>query len=60
MTQRGGLEFKRQVKVRFGNRIGASSVGHTLYATARLFAYILDMKEPRFVTGYTPRELDQL
>ena len=39
-------------------RIGAPSVGHSLYTMARLFAYMLDMKEPRFVTGYTPREID--
>jgi hypothetical protein len=25
---------------------------------SRLFAYMFDMKEPRFVTGYTPREID--
>ena len=25
---------------------------------ARLFAYMFDLKEPRFVTGYTPREID--
>ena len=39
-------------------RIGAPSVGHSLYTMARLFAYMLDMKEPRLVTGYTPREID--
>ena len=43
---------------RRGVRIGAPSVGHSLYTMARLFAYMLDMKEPRFVTGYTPREID--
>ena len=53
-----GLSSKDKLKSASGIRIGAPSVGHTLYATARLFAYILDMKEPRFVTGYTPRELD--
>ena len=41
-----------------GVRIGAPSVGHSLYTMARLFAYMLDMKEPRLVTGYTPREID--
>jgi tripartite-type tricarboxylate transporter receptor subunit TctC len=39
-------------------RIGAPAVGHSLYTMARLFAYMLDMKEPRLVTGYTPREID--
>jgi tripartite-type tricarboxylate transporter receptor subunit TctC len=41
-----------------GVRVGAPAVGHSLYTMARLFAYMLDMKEPRFVTGYTPREID--
>jgi tripartite-type tricarboxylate transporter receptor subunit TctC len=41
-----------------GVRIGAPAVGHSLYTMARLFAYMLDMKEPRWVTGYTPREID--
>lgn len=53
-----GLNSKEKLKSVSGVRIGAPSVGHSLYATARLFAYIMDMKEPRFVTGYTPRELD--
>jgi tripartite-type tricarboxylate transporter receptor subunit TctC len=41
-----------------GVRIGAPAVGHSLYVIGRLFAYFLDLKEPRFVTGYTARELD--
>jgi tripartite-type tricarboxylate transporter receptor subunit TctC len=41
-----------------GARIGAPAVGHSLYTIARLFAYLLDLKEPRFVTGYTAREID--
>ena len=41
-----------------GVRIGAPAVGHSLYTMARLFAYMLDMKEPRLVTGYTPPEID--
>jgi tripartite-type tricarboxylate transporter receptor subunit TctC len=53
-----GLNSKEKLKSVSGVRIGAPSVGHSLYATARLFAYMMDMKEPRFVTGYTPRELD--
>jgi tripartite-type tricarboxylate transporter receptor subunit TctC len=53
-----GLSNKEKLRTTSGIRIGAPSVGHTLYVTARLFAYIMDLKEPRFVTGYTPRELD--
>src|SRR4026208_81113 len=32
-----------------GIRIGAHSVGHSVYVTARMFAYFLDVKEPKFV-----------
>ena len=41
-----------------GIRIGAQSVGHPVYITGRLFAYMLGLKEPKFVTGYTGPEID--
>jgi hypothetical protein len=39
-------------------RIGAQEVGHDIYITARLFAYLMNLKEPRFVTGYGGPEID--
>lgn len=39
-------------------RIGGQSVGHNNYNIARLLAYLLDLKEPRFVTGYSSPEID--
>jgi tripartite-type tricarboxylate transporter receptor subunit TctC len=53
-----GLNSRETLIAARGVRIGAPSIGHSLYTMARLFAYILDMKEPRWVTGYTPREID--
>jgi tripartite-type tricarboxylate transporter receptor subunit TctC len=53
-----GLSNQEKLRTASGVRVGAPSVGHTLYVTARLFAYVMALKEPRFVTGYTPRELD--
>lgn len=53
-----GLNSKGKLAAATGVRVGAPSVGHSLYTMARLFAYMFDMKEPRFVTGYTPREVD--
>lgn len=41
-----------------GLRIGAQSVGHTIYVIGRLFAYTLRLKEPRFVVGYSGPEVD--
>jgi tripartite-type tricarboxylate transporter receptor subunit TctC len=53
-----GFNSRESLTAARGVRIGAPSVGHSLYTMARLFAYMLDMKEPRLVTGYTPREID--
>jgi tripartite-type tricarboxylate transporter receptor subunit TctC len=39
-------------------RIGAQSVGHPIYITGRLFAYLLGLKEPKFVVGFTGPEID--
>jgi tripartite-type tricarboxylate transporter receptor subunit TctC len=35
-----------------GVRIGAQSVGHNLYNIGRISAYVLGMKEPKFITGF--------
>lgn len=39
-------------------RIGGQSVGHPIYITGRLFAYLIGMKEPKFVVGFTGPEID--
>jgi tripartite-type tricarboxylate transporter receptor subunit TctC len=39
-------------------RIGAQSVGHSVYIVGRLFAHLLGLKEPKFVVGYSGTELD--
>ena len=41
-----------------GVRIGAQEVGHDVYISARLFAYLMALKEPKFVTGYGGPEMD--
>lgn len=41
-----------------GLRIGAQSVGHDIYINGRIFAWLLDLKNPRFVTGYSGPEID--
>lgn len=38
-------------------RIGAQSVGHPVYVRGRLLAWLLSLKEPQFVTGYSAREM---
>src|SRR5687768_14103977 len=39
-------------------RIGAQTVGHAIYVSGRIFAYVLGLKEPRMVVGFGGRELD--
>ena len=41
-----------------GIRIGAQSVGHSNYNLARLIAFLLPLKDARFVTGYSSPEID--
>jgi tripartite-type tricarboxylate transporter receptor subunit TctC len=42
-----------------GIRIGGQTVGHSIYTLARLFSYLLGLKEPKFVTGYSGPEMYQ-
>jgi tripartite-type tricarboxylate transporter receptor subunit TctC len=39
-------------------RLGAQSVGHTIYYTGRMFTYLIGLKEPKSVIGYSGPELD--
>jgi tripartite-type tricarboxylate transporter receptor subunit TctC len=39
-------------------RIGAQAVGHPVYVSGRLFAFLLGLKDPRMVIGYGGPELD--
>ena len=39
-------------------RVGGQSVGHPVYITGRIFAYMIGMNDPKFVTGYTGPQLD--
>ena len=48
-----GLDTLQKLRLASGLRFGAQGVGHPVYITARLFAYFLDLKDPKFVTGYT-------
>jgi tripartite-type tricarboxylate transporter receptor subunit TctC len=40
-----------------GVRVGGQSVGHTVYTLGRLFAYLLRLREPKFITGFSGPEL---
>ena len=52
-----GLDTIEKVRAKSGLRLGAHAVGHPVYVTARTIAYLLGLKDPRFVTGYTGPEI---
>jgi tripartite-type tricarboxylate transporter receptor subunit TctC len=53
-----GLNSLDKLKSKSNLRIGGQSVGHTVYIVGRLFAFVLGLKTPSFVTGYSGPELD--
>ncbi|MGH7828385.1 MAG: Bug family tripartite tricarboxylate transporter substrate binding protein [Candidatus Binatia bacterium] len=59
LTRReAGLKTIDDLRSASGLRIGAQSVGHSIYFVGRLFAYLIGFKEPKFVVGYSGTELD--
>ena len=58
-TRRGlGLNNLEKLRAATGIKLGAQEVGAVAYISARLFAYFLDLKAPKFVTGYSSLEAD--
>lgn len=53
-----GISSLEKLRVTPGIRIGAQSVGHSNYNIPRILAYLMGMKEPKFVTGYSSPEID--
>ena len=53
-----GLDSLEKLRAASGLRIGAQAVGHPIYVSGRIFAYLLGVKEPKMVIGYGGLELD--
>jgi len=53
-----GLNSLEKLRAHAGLRVGAHAVGHFVYTTGRFFAWLIGLREPRFVTGYSGVELD--
>ena len=53
-----GLDNLEKLRAASGLKIGSQSVGHLIYISGRMFAYLMGLKQPKFVTGYTSPELD--
>ncbi|MBM2803762.1 MAG: hypothetical protein HW419_1655 [Deltaproteobacteria bacterium] len=48
-----GLSSLEKLRAATGVRVGGLSVGHTNYVAARLFAYLLGLKDSKWVTGFS-------
>lgn len=53
-----GLNSLEKLRAYSGLRIGATSVGHTTYTYGRTFAWLLGLKDVKFVLGYSSLEVD--
>jgi tripartite-type tricarboxylate transporter receptor subunit TctC len=53
-----GLDTLEKLRAAQGVRVAAQSVGHPVYITGRLFAFVLGLNQPRFVVGFTGPEID--
>src|SRR6266542_4449884 len=53
-----GTDTLEKLRARPGLRIGAQTVGHDIYINDRLFSWLIGLKDPRFVTGYSGPEID--
>ena len=53
-----GLNNMEKLRSYSGLRIGAQSVGHNIYIVGRLFAYLMSLRDPKFVVGYSGPEVD--
>ncbi len=53
-----GLDTLEKLRAASSVRVGAQSVGHPVYITGRVFAYMLGLRAPRFVVGFTGPEID--
>ena len=53
-----GFSNPEKLRAATGIRIGGQSVGFSTYNEGRLFAYLLGLKEPKFIAAYSGAELD--
>jgi len=52
-----GLNSLEKLRAHSGLRVVAHAVGHEIYFTGRAFAYMLGLKEAKFVTGFGDPEM---
>ena len=59
LTRReAGWDSLEKLRSATGVRLGSHAVGHPIYLTGRFFAYILGLKNPKFIASYSSPEQD--
>ena len=59
LTRReAGWDSLEKLRAADGVRLGSHAVGHPIYLTGRFFAYILGLKNPKFIASYSSPEQD--
>jgi len=59
LTRReAGWDTLEKLRAAAGVRLGSHAVGHPIYLTGRFFAYILGLKNPKFIASYSSPEQD--
>jgi len=53
-----GFDSLEKLRAASGVRVGAQTVGHAVYISGRIFAYLLGLKDPKIVVGFGGPELD--
>lgn len=56
--KQAGFSSLEKLRAASGVRVGAQSVGFVTYNEGRIFAYVLGLKEPKFIAAYGGAELD--
>lgn len=51
------LDTVEKLKAQSGLRFAQRSIGHTMYLMDRVFAYVLELKDPKWVLGYGSNEV---
>jgi len=58
MTRPGSnLDTVEKLRAQSGLRFANRNVGHTMYILDRVMAFVLDLKDPRWVLGYNSQEI---
>jgi tripartite-type tricarboxylate transporter receptor subunit TctC len=53
-----GLNAIEKLRAASGVRIGGQTVGHSIYFVGRIFGWLMELKNPKFIPGYSGPDLD--